>query len=181
MPYSVFAATSRCTLSDLAFLSTKICDCSMPVSRWMWHFAHPSCLWMLRSSHERSSWNCMGLMLPQPTCWLRLDVFTKWFLSDFSLNVRTTYVVGPAVQRICVACSVTDSCCKTSWKNFLIIAFVVSGGDPIAAARVDLFFFDAVVLRLFELLQSLFYGRVNRLLFFYRPMKITASCSFVIK
>ena len=48
-------------------------------------------------------------------------------------------VVGSAVQRICVPCPVSDSCCKTSWRHFLIFASVVSGGkNPVAPARVDL-------------------------------------------
>ena len=35
-------------------------------------------------------------------------------------------------------CPVSDCCCKTSWKNFLIIASVVSGGNLVATARMDL-------------------------------------------
>ena len=52
----------------LAFLSMKICESSMPISRWMWHLACPSCLWMSHSSHGRSSWSSMGRVLASTTC-----------------------------------------------------------------------------------------------------------------
>ena len=70
----------------------------------------------------------VGLVLPPPTRWRRRNVFAKWFLSVFVLNITRACVAGSAVQRICVTCPVSDSCFKTSWKNFLIVASVVSGG-----------------------------------------------------
>ena len=42
------------------------------------------------------------------------------------------------MQWICVTWPINDSCCKTSWRNLLIIASALSGGNPVATARVDL-------------------------------------------
>ena len=44
--------------------------------------------------------------------------------------IRKACVVGSAVQRNCAACPVSDSCWITSWRNFLIVASVTSGGNP---------------------------------------------------
>ena len=141
---SVFATISRCTLSDLGFLSVKICDISMPTSRCLWHFACPSCLSIFRSSAEKSSRKCMILVLPPPTCWLRPNVCTEWLLADFVLNIGKACVVGSAPQRICRFCRVWrefSGCCSCG--SFCVFVVVVL----------------CCMLRLFQVLQYLIYRR----------------------
>ena len=113
---------------DLVFLSMKICECSMPISRLMWYFASPICLWMFRSSHERSPWNGVGLVLPPSVCWLRRNTSTSWFLTCLVLNIRKACFIGSAVRRICITCLVSDSYCIMYWRNFLIVTSDVAGG-----------------------------------------------------
>ena len=62
------------------------------------------------------------MVLTPPTCWMRRNVFTKWFLSEFLLEIGKAFVVGSAVQRTCVIC-----CMHNFLEELLVVASVVSG------------------------------------------------------
>ena len=133
MPSSAFATLSRFTFRDLVFLSIKICEKSMFISRWISKLFLDVPFIPCEVLIE-----LYGLVLPLPMCWLRRNVFSKWFISDLVLNIRKACAVGSAVQRICLTVPASDSCCKTSCRNFVIVASAMSAENPVATARVDL-------------------------------------------
>ena len=62
---------------------------------------------------------------------------TKWFLSDF--RVERQKRLGLLVSSDAASPVLSSNpCCNASWRNFLIVASVVSGWNPVGTARVDL-------------------------------------------